>query len=117
GHILAARLGRIGEKCILGNENLTLERIFVMLEEITGLPAPRVRLPYTPILVAAYINEVISRCTGREPLIPLAGVQMARKFMFFDATKAVRELGLPQRPAIEALSKAVTWFRDHGYVK
>lgn len=117
GHLLAARLGRIGEKYILGNENLTLQRIFAMLEEITGLPAPRVRLPHTPILIAAYINEAISRCTGREPLIPLAGVQMAKKFMFFDATKAVRELGLPQRPAIDALGKAVTWFRDHGYVK
>jgi dihydroflavonol-4-reductase len=117
GHVLAASKGRIGEKYILGNENLTLQRIFAMLEEITGLPAPQVRLPYTPILIAAYINEAISRCTGQEPLIPLAGVQMARKFMFFDATKAVRELGLPQRPVREALAKAVAWFRDNGYVK
>ena len=117
GHILAARLGRIGEKYILGNENLTLHRIFDMLEEITGLAAPRVRLPYTPILLAAYVNEAISRCTGKEPLIPLAGVQMAKKFMYFDPTKAVRELGLPQRPVVESLAKAVAWFRDNGYVK
>ena len=117
GHVLAAVKGRIGEKYILGNENLTLQRIFAMLEEITGLPAPRVKLPYTPTLIAAYINEGISRCTGKEPLIPLAGVQMARKFMFFDATKAVRELGLPQRSAGEALRKAVTWFRENGYVR
>jgi dihydroflavonol-4-reductase len=117
GHILAASKGRIGEKYILGNENLTLRQIFAMLENITGLPAPRVRLPYTPILIAAYINEAISRCTGREPLIPLSGVQMAKKFMFFNSTKAVRELGLPQRSADEALRKAVTWFRDNGYVK
>ena len=117
GHILAAEKGRIGEKYILGNENLTLQRIFDMLGKITGLPAPRLRLPYIPILIAAYVNEAISRCTGREPLIPLAGVQMARKFMFFDSTKAVHELGLPQKPANEALSKAVTWFRDNGYVK
>jgi dihydroflavonol-4-reductase len=117
GHILAASKGRIGEKYILGNENLTLQRIFAMLEKITGLPAPRVKLPYTPILIAALVNEAISRCTGREPLIPLAGVQMARKFMFFDSTKAVHELGLPQRPVDEALRKAVTWFRDNGYVR
>jgi len=117
GHILAAKLGRIGEKYILGNENLTLRRIFDMLEEITGLAAPRVRLPYTPILIAAYVNEAISRCTGKEPLIPLAGVQMAKKFMYFDPTKAVRELGLPQRPVAESLAKAVAWFRDNGYVK
>ena len=76
-----------------------------MLEEITGLAAPRVRLPYTPILIAAYVNEAISRLTGKEPLIPLAGVQMARKFMFFDPSKAVRELGLPQRPVVESLSQ------------
>jgi dihydroflavonol-4-reductase len=117
GHILAAREGRIGEKYILGNENLTLQRIFAMLGEITGLAAPRVRLPYTPILLAAYVNEAISRLTGKEPLIPLAGVQMARKFMFFDPSKAVRELGLPQRPVVESLRTAVAWFRDNGYVK
>jgi dihydroflavonol-4-reductase len=117
GHILAARHGRIGEKYILGNENLTLRQIFAMLGEITGLPAPRVRLPYTPILIAAYINEALSRCTGRVPLIPLAGVQMARKFMFFDSTKAARELGLQQRSVAEALRKAVAWFRAHGYAK
>jgi dihydroflavonol-4-reductase len=117
GHILAAREGRIGEKYILGNENLTLQRIFAMLGEITGLAAPRVRLPYTPILLAAYVNEAISRVTGKEPLIPLAGVQMARKFMFFDPSKAVRELGLPQRPVAESLRTAVAWFRGNGYVK
>jgi dihydroflavonol-4-reductase len=117
GHILAARHGRIGGKYILGNENLTLQQIFGMLADITGLPSPRVRLPYTPILVAAYINEAIARCTGKEPLIPLAGVQMAKKFMFFDSAKAVRELGLPQRPAVDALRKAVEWFRANGYAK
>ncbi len=117
GHVLAATRGRVGEKYILGNENLTLKRIFAMLEELTGLAAPRVRLPYTPILAAAYVNEAISRLTGKEPLIPLAGVLMARKFMFFDSTKAVAELGLPQRPAIEALGRAVAWFRANGYVK
>jgi dihydroflavonol-4-reductase len=115
GHIQAAARGRIGEKYILGNENLTLRQIFTMLSEITGLTAPRVRLPYTPILFAAYFNEVLSRITGREPLIPLAGVQMAKKFMFFDSAKAVRELGLRQRPAREALTKAVAWFRENDY--
>jgi dihydroflavonol-4-reductase len=117
GHLLAARHGRVGEKYLLGNENLTLRRLFAMLEEITGLPAPKVRLPYTPILLAAYVNEALSFLTGKDPLIPLAGVQMARKFMFFDPAKAVQELGLPQRPVMDALRKAVDWFRAHGYVK
>jgi dihydroflavonol-4-reductase len=117
GHLLAARHGRVGEKYILGNENLTLRNIFAMLAEITGLPAPKVRLPYTPILLAAYVNEALSRVTRREPLIPLAGVQMARKFMFFDASKAVSELGLPQSPVADALRKAVEWFRANGYAR
>lgn len=115
GHILAEQQGRIGQKYILGNTNLTLRDIFCQLEEITGLSAPRVRLPYTPILLAAYVNEAIAKITGKEPLIPLAGVQMAAKFMYFDSSRAVRELGLPQTPVKEALRRAVEWFRDHNY--
>lgn len=117
GHILAADKGQIGDKYILGNENLTLRQIFALLEELTGLPAPRLRLPHTPILLAAYLNEGLSRLTGKEPLIPLAGVQMAKKFMYFHAHKAVRELGLPQKPAREALARAVEWFRGNGYAR
>lgn len=115
GHIMAERKGRIGEKYILGNTNLTLRHIFGLLEEITGLSAPRVRLPYTPILLAAYVNEGIARLTGKEPLIPLAGVQMAAKFMYFDSSRAVCELGLPQSAPKDALQRAVDWFRMNNY--
>jgi dihydroflavonol-4-reductase len=115
GHLLAWEKGRVGQKYILGGEDLTLKAIFGQLAVLTGLPAPRFRLPYGPILAAAYVNEAISRLTGREPLIPLAGVQMAKKFMFFDSGKAARELGLPRRPASEALQRAVAWFRANGY--
>ena len=116
GHLLAASNGKIGAKYILGGENLTLARIFQLLAEITGQPAPKVRLPYLPILAAAWINEGLSRVTGREPLIPLAGVRMARKKMFFDPSRAVAELGLEQKPATAALERAVDWFRSNGYV-
>lgn len=115
GHILAEHKGCIGEKYILGNADLTLSAIFGLLAEITGLAAPRVRLPYLPILLAAYLNEGISAVTGKEPLIPLAGVRMAAKFMFFDSSKAVRELGLPQTPVRDALKRAVEWFRANDY--
>lgn len=115
GHVLAEQKGLVGRKYILGNTNLTLRNIFGLLEEITGLPAPRVRLPYMPILLAAYINEGLSRITGKEPLIPLAGVQMAAKFMYFDASRSVHELGLPQTPVKEALVRAVDWFKNNGY--
>ena len=117
GHILAAQKGQLGAKYILGNRNLTLRDIFVMLERITGLAAPRVRLPYWPILLAAYANAAVAQITGREPLIPLTGVQMARNFMYFDASRAVRELGLPQSPVEAALGRAVDWFMANGYLK
>jgi dihydroflavonol-4-reductase len=117
GHLLAAQKGRIGEKYILGNANLTLARIFTMLSGITGLKPPRVKLPYYPILLAAYANHALSALTGREPLIPLAGVQMAKKFMYFDPRKAVSELGLPLTPVEASLERAVAWFRSHGYAR
>ncbi|AAR34017.1 NAD-dependent epimerase/dehydratase family protein [Geobacter sulfurreducens] len=117
GHLLAARHGRIGEKYILGHENLTLREIFALLARLTGIPAPRVRLPHTPILMAAYVNEALAKLTGKEPLIPLAGVQMAKKFMFFESSKATGELGLQRRPAVDALRRAVEWFRANGYAR
>ena len=115
GHILAELKGGVGGKYILGNANLSLRDIFGLLQEITGIPAPRVRLPYTPVLVAAWLNEGLSRITGREPLIPLAGVQMAAHHMYFDSGRAVRELGLAQTPVKKSLQQAVEWFRMNGY--
>ena len=115
GHLLALEHGRIGEKYILGNRNLTLSQIFGLLEKISGVPAPRYRLPYRPVYMLAHLFRVLSRITGKEPLIPFEGVKMARRFMFFDAHKAVSELGLPQTPVEDALSEAVQWFRDNGY--
>lgn len=116
GHILAEQKGSIGRKYILGNANLSLRDIFRMLQEITGIPAPKVRLPYAPVLAAAWFNEWFSRISGREPLIPLAGVQMAAHYMYFDSGRAVRELGLSQTPVKEALGRAVEWFRTNNYV-
>ena len=115
GHILAEQKGCAGRKYILGNANLSLRDIFGLLQEITGIPAPGVRLPYTPVLIAAWINEGFSRISGCEPLIPLSGVRMAAHHMYFDSGRAVRELGLPQTSVKEALRRAVEWFRVNGY--
>lgn len=117
GHILAAEKGRTGEKYILGNENLMLDEIFGMLSKISGVPKPRFCLPYGPILAAAWVNEAISSFTGREPLIPLSGVRMARKLMFFSSEKARMELGFETTPVNASLERAVVWFRENGYLK
>lgn len=118
GHLLAAEKGRIGEKYILGNENLTLQQILALLSEITNRPAPRFKAPYLLALSAAYVDAAVARLIpGREPSIPPVGVKLSKKKMFFDASKAVRELGLPQTPVREALRKAVVWFAANGYLK
>jgi dihydroflavonol-4-reductase len=118
GTILAGERGRIGERYILGNQNTTLKQMLELLADITGLPAPKVRMPYAVAWLAVGIeNIVMDRILRRAPAHPFEGVKMAKKTMFFDASKAVRELGLPQSPVREALSRAVDWFRANGYVK
>ncbi len=117
GHLLAEAKGKVGEKYILGCENLSLSKIFQLLSELSGVPAPRLKLPYRPVLLMAYLNEFwATYISGRPPRMPLAAVKMAKKFMFFDSRKAVQELGLPQTPVREALAEAVDWFRQRGYV-
>lgn len=119
GHILAAERGRIGERYILGHAdgNWTMQQAFAVLEEITGVPAPRARIPYAVALAAAHANEAMSRLTGKPPKAPLGGVRMAKYKMFFNPAKAIRELGLPQTPPRQALADAVAWFRANAYVK
>jgi dihydroflavonol-4-reductase len=117
GHWLASRYGRIGQKYILGNKNMTLKEIFETLAQITGQKPPRIRLPYRPVLLAAHFNEVVSKwITHRHPKIPVTGVKMARKYMFFDSSKAVQELKMPQSAVDNAMQKATQWFVRNGYV-
>jgi dihydroflavonol-4-reductase len=119
GHILAAEKGRIGERYILGNAqgNWTMQQTFGVLEEISGVPAPKIRIPYLVALAAAHVNEAISSFTGKTPKAPLAGVRMARDKMWFNPARAIRELGLPQLPPTQALAEAVEWFRANGCVR
>jgi dihydroflavonol-4-reductase len=116
GHLLAAGRGRIGEKYILGNRNMTLKEILDTLAGLTGLPSPGMRLPHWIPLAAAAVDTFAARWTGRTPRVPLEGVRMSRHKMFFDSGKAVRELGLPQTPVEDALARAIAWFRENGYV-
>jgi dihydroflavonol-4-reductase len=116
GHLRAMERGRAGERYILGNRNLTLREIFDLLSRVTGVPAPRVKLPWQAILPLAHANRWIADVlTHRPPRIPLEGVRMAKYRMHYDCSKALRELDLPQTPVEVALEKAVKWFKQHGY--
>jgi dihydroflavonol-4-reductase len=115
GHLLAAERGVVGRRYILGCENLTLREILGVLAGITGLPAPRVRLPHLVPLAAAAVEERLARLRRRPPRLSLEAVRLARHRMFFDSGRAVRELGLPQSPVREALARAVAWYRENGY--
>jgi dihydroflavonol-4-reductase len=117
GHILAAEKGQVGQKYILGNQDMTLTEIFQALSEITGLSAPRVQLPHWIPLTFAALETSVSRWVGREPSVPLEAVKLSRYRMFFDASKAVRDLGIPQTPVEKPLRRAVEWFHENGYVE
>jgi dihydroflavonol-4-reductase len=113
GHRLALERGRSGRRYILGNENLTLRQILGVLAGLSGRRAPRVRIPHAVAVAFAALDEAVEgRLLGREPLAPLDGALMARKRMWVDGARAVRELGMPQSPVRVALADAVDWFRE-----
>jgi dihydroflavonol-4-reductase len=117
GHWLAAEKGRVGERYILGGENVTMKRMLDLLSEITGLPSPRLRVPYRPILALSYLNAAFCRIFPRiTPRMTPETIRMSSHYMYFDPSKAVRELGFPQTPARDALAKAVEWYRENGYI-
>ena len=115
GHLAACERGRVGERYILGAENLTLQQIFTMLGEITGRPAPATRIPYAVAYAAGMVSTAWANVTGHEPRAPLDGVKMARKKMWVSHDKAARELGFAPGPAKCALARATEWFRTNGY--
>lgn len=117
GHLLAFNHGHIGERYILGGENMTLLEILNMIDELGGAKQRRLHLPHQVILPVAYIMEGVARITGIEPRMTVDSVRMARKTMFFSSEKAVRELGYRFRPAREALEDAIHWFIENGYCR
>lgn len=115
GHLHAAENGRIGERYILGCENLTLEQILQRLASITGKPAPKIKLPYAVAYATGMATTAWANLTGRAPLAPIEAVRMAKKRMFVTHAKAARELGFSPGPVDAALTRAVEWFRANGY--
>ncbi len=116
GHVLAFDRGRVGERYILGAENLFLREILTEIAGLANRRPPRICLPHNLILPVAYVAEAVARLTGGpEPMITVDGLKLSKKRMFFSIEKARRELGYDPRPARDGLRDAVTWFREHGY--
>ncbi|MCD6135588.1 NAD-dependent epimerase/dehydratase family protein [Candidatus Bipolaricaulota bacterium] len=110
GHLLAAEKGKIGERYILGGRNMSMREFLGILEKITGIPAPRMRLPYAPLLALSYVNATWCRMTKSTPRMTPDTIRMSRHYMYYDPSKAINELGMPQTPPEVALKKAVDWF-------
>jgi dihydroflavonol-4-reductase len=118
GHLLALERGKVGERYILGACNMSLREIFCAVATFAGRNPPRIRLPHPVVFPIACISEAWARLVSRrEPRVPLTGVRLARKKMFFSAEKAKRFLGFNPRPVEEALHDAVDWFRENGYLR
>ena len=116
GHVMALERGKSGERYILGGENLTLKQILDKLAAITGLPSPRVRVPYVVALATGVVDQVVTGyLRGREPRATIDAVRMGRKKMFVSSSKAERDLGWKSIPVDAALRRAVEWFQANGY--
>lgn len=118
-HISAIKRGRIGQKYILcDKETYSLKRIFEILEEISGVKAPRIKLPYPLLSSFACVDEILSYfILKKRPLLPIEGLRFCKMSIKFDNRKAVEELGYTTTPIRETLAKAVNWYRENGYIK
>ena len=117
GHLLALQKGKTGDRYILGNQNLTLKELLDQLAALTGQPAPQNAIPAWIPLTVAWIDEQILAPLGKTPSVPLDGVRMAQQPMYYNAAKAIHELGLPQTPLSTALRDSIEWFVKNSYVK
>ena len=117
GHLLAFDKGRIGERYVLGGDNMELRDILAAVADITGGRAPKMRIPHAAIMPIAHLAEAWTRISGgTEPFVTVDGIRMARKKMFFSSAKAKRDLDYTPGPARRALEDAITWFRENGYI-
>jgi dihydroflavonol-4-reductase len=116
GHLRALERGRIGERYILGGEDMTLREILVRISGLVGRKPPSVRLPHAVLLPLALAAEGLARLTGGEARATVEGVRMARKHMYYSSDKAVRELGYSWRAPAAAFEDAIAWFREQGFL-
>src|SRR6202142_565665 len=116
GHLAALHHGKIGERYILGGQDVFFSQMLRDIAGLVGRRAARVRLPWRALIPVAYVAEAVANVTGHEPFATLDGVHMAKYRMFFASTKAEQELGYRSRRYTEAIDDAVRWFREAGYL-
>src|SRR5579884_1551984 len=116
-HVTALRDGMQGERYVLGGENLLLDDVWKLLAELTGRPLPALRIPEALVLALAYADEARCRVLpNAQPFVPVEGARMARELRFADSAKAKRELRFHASPVRDALQRALSWYREHGYL-
>ena len=117
GHFLALECGKVGERYILGGENLPLQTMLADIAQMTGRKAPTLALPRWPLYPLALGAEAVAKFTKKEPFVTVDGLRMSKNKMYFTSAKAERELGYKARPYREGLRDALDWFREAGYLK
>jgi dihydroflavonol-4-reductase len=117
GHLLALEKGRIGERYIVGGQDVLLGDMLAEIARLTGRSPPKLRLPRRLIFPIAYAAETLAFLTDREPFVTITGLRLAKDRMFFTSAKAERVFGYRPRPYGEAIAEAIAWFRQHGYLK
>jgi dihydroflavonol-4-reductase len=117
GHMLAFEKGKIGERYVLGSENLTLLQTLTIIAELTGRKPPTIRIPHAITIPIGYCAETWCRFFGGVPMATADSARMAQKTMFYSSEKAKRELGYAPRPAREAIADSLAWFRANGYLR
>jgi len=117
GHILAAQKGRIGERYLFGNQNMTVSEYFSLIAEVAGVKPPRIKIPYYGAVAMGYLFEAAAFFTKKPPVVTASEIRIGKKQEWYDCSKAVKELGLPQTPVRTAVEKALNWFRENGYIK
>jgi dihydroflavonol-4-reductase len=116
GHIAAMERGKPGSRYVLGNTNLSMKQYFDLIAEVAGTFAPALQFPLPLAIAAAYGYEAMAKITSKPPLTTVSWVKVGSHYSFWDSSKAIRELGLPQSPIRESLRQAITWFRERNYL-
>lgn len=117
GHILAAQKGRIGERYLFGNQNMTVSEYFSLIAEVAGVKPPRIKIPYYGAVAMGYLFEAAAFFTKKPPVVTASEVRIGKLQEWYDCSRAVKELGLPQTPVRQAIEKALNWFMENGYIK